>query len=577
MHTKHCRGNILIVALVAIVIVSGLVVLATNMTNNAAHFTDRSRDFVAAQAAAEGAVDHAFAIWKSRINNLGTVIDSDSANANLAAPTFTGFTYASASQGGPLTIVALDEYGAPAPVNGTNAAGNPIKNPTVVAVDLPNNPGWHGNTYGYAARAKVVQTSAAGAVVSNGPSVGIQRKFLYSAVPLFQSMYFYETDLEFWNPATMIIAGLVHTNHDLYASYGAGSNLTFQNDVSYVGSYKDNVAPPGVTPVPPPSTLIPPTYPNGQANQLHQVTRFEPLGSDPASVLSTTDLNPNNDSFHELIEPPDLSNPAYPDPPQISQRRLYNKAGIRININGAAKTITAQNGTTLTAAQITAIQAAIGATTTIYDQREGKNVDVTNLDIAALRTAMGATGFSGFNNVIYINDSTPMVSGNMEPKTIRLTNGGILPNAGITIASENAVYIQGDYNTGSIASTVNNVPANVGNASNTASPTVPNYDRKPAAVIADAVMLLSNAWKDTNSSLALASRTAGNTTYNTAIVSGIMPSAYQPPSGSQYGYSGGGNNFPRFLENWSGFLHGHLDGLANLAAQRKDRSQPRHR
>ena len=76
MHTKHCRGNILIVALVAIVIVSGLVVLATNMTNNAAHFTDRSRDFVAAQAAAEGAVDHAFAIWKSRINNLGAVIDS---------------------------------------------------------------------------------------------------------------------------------------------------------------------------------------------------------------------------------------------------------------------------------------------------------------------------------------------------------------------------------------------------------------------------------------------------------------------------------------------------------------------
>ena len=170
---------------------------------------------------------------------------------------------------------------------------------------------------------------------------------------------------------------------------------------------------------------------------------------------------------------------------------------------------------------------------------------------SVLRTAMGA-GFSGFNNVVYINDSTPMVAGNLEPKTIRLKNGGILPSAGLTIASENAVYIQGDYNTGSTTATTGNVPANVSNASNTASPTVLNYDRKPAAVIADAVMLLSNSWNDANSALALTSRTAGNTTYNTAIVSGIMPSAYTPPSGSQYGYSGGGNNFPRFLENWSG-------------------------
>ena len=30
-----------------------------------------------------------------------------------------------------------------------------------------------------------------------------------------------------------------------------------------------------------------------------------------------------------------------------------------------------------------------------------------------------------------------------------------------------------------------------------------------------------------------------------------MPSGYQPSSGSQYGYSGGGNNFPRFLEYWT--------------------------
>jgi hypothetical protein len=44
---------------------------------------------------------------------------------------------------------------------------------------------------------------------------------------------------------------------------------------------------------------------------------------------------------------------------------------------------------------------------------------------------------------------------------------------------------------------------------------------------------------------------ASNTTYNTAIVSGFMPSGYQPTVGAQYGYSGGANNFPRFLEDWT--------------------------
>ena len=58
-------------------------------------------------------------------------------------------------------------------------------------------------------------------------------------------------------------------------------------------------------------------------------------------------------------------------------------------------------------------------------------------------------------------------------------------------------------------------------------------------------MFLSNSWNDSNSSLSLSSRSASNTTYNTAVMAGYMPS-------SASGYSGGACNFPRFLENWSG-------------------------
>ena len=546
MHTKNCQGNILIVALILIVVVSGLVVVAVNVTDNTAHFADRSRDVVSAQAAAEGAVDHAFAIWKRRINSQNRAINTTEANTSLAAPSFTDFTYASTAEDGPLKIDALDEYGAP------------VTNPTRVTVDLPRYPGWRGNSYSYSARAKVKQTG-----VTNGPAVGIKRQFQYSEVPLFQAMFFFENDLEFYRPATMMVSGLVHTNSTAYLSYGNSSGtLTFQDQVSYVNGYSTTTAPPyasmwsGYVA----NDANTPIFPNGITNQLSQVPRFEPLGSEPASVINTTDSNPNNDSFRELIEPPSSG---YSDPPEIAQRRLYNKAGIRININGAAVTVTAQNGSTLTAAQQSAIASAVNSRTTIYDTREGKNVDVATLDVSALRTAMGS-GVSGFNNVIYINDTTPLVSGDMEPKTIRLKNGGILPSNGLTVASENPIYIQGDYNTGTTTDP-NVVPTNNGgNSANTDSPTATGYDRKPAAVIGDAVMLLSNSWNDSNSLLALTSRNASNTTYNTAIVSGFMPSGYQPPSGSQYGYSGGGNNFPRFLENWSSQYCNYFGSMVQL-------------
>ena len=62
--------------------------------------------------------------------------------------------------------------------------------------------------------------------------------------------------------------------------------------------------------------------------------------------------------------------------------------------------------------------------------------------------------------------------------------------------------------------------------------------------------LLSNAWSDANASKALSSRNAANTTFNTAIMSGFMPSGFKPTSGAQYGFSGGAINFPRFLETW---------------------------
>ena len=406
-------------------------------------------------------------------------------------------------------------------------------------MDVPGYRGWRGRAYNYVARAQMN--------TGHTYRVGVRRLFQYAEVPLFQSMYFFEHNFEIYKPATMIVAGLIHSNSNMWVNGHSGGTLTLQGNVSYAGAYSESAAPFGPSWSAESGTAAP-IYSTGKASQLSQVARMEPLGDAPSQVLNTTDSNPNNDTFREIIEPPNIS---FTDPPEIASRRLYNKAGMRVNINGSTITVTGANGLTLSSAKQTEVRNAISASTTIYDQREGKNVDVRSLDVGALRTAL-ATGVSGFNGVLYINDTTPLVAGDLEPKTVRLKNGGILPDAGLTVVSENPIYIQGDYNTGATTTTTDSVPSNNGgNPSNTDSPTVTGYTRKPSAVIGDAVMMLSNNWSDGNSSLALASRPATHTTYNTAIISGFMPSGYQPPSGSAYGYSGGANNFPRFLENWT--------------------------
>ena len=143
---------------------------------------------------------------------------------------------------------------------------------------------------------------------------------------------------------------------------------------------------------------------------------------------------------------------------------------------------------------------------------------------------------ANWNGVLYIVDTSASANGITTKRAIRLKNGATLPNGGLTVASANPVYIQGDYNTGSTGST-----KPLSNSGDPTQPTVPGYTCKPAAVIGDAVMILSNSWTDALSGSLTA---ASSTTVNTAVVSGIVP------SGNGY-YSGGVENFPRFLENWS--------------------------
>ena len=202
---------------------------------------------------------------------------------------------------------------------------------------------------------------------------------------------------------------------------------------------------------------------------------------------------------------------------------------------------------------IQAITVASGSTNGEFtDLREGRAINVSTVDMSLLTPVLNASSYN--NGVFYITDATNAdSSGNSgNSDAIRLKKGGKLPDGGLTVATDGALYVQGDYNTGTAyGPDVNGLPvplaqpgSNLAVGSDPTSYVVPGYRQPPAAVMGDAVMILSNSWQDSNYNAPIAARVASPTTFNAALVSGqVLTTATAA--------SGGAHNFPRFLENWS--------------------------
>lgn len=253
--------------------------------------------------------------------------------------------------------------------------------------------------------------------------------------------------------------------------------------------------------------------------------------------------------------------------------------------------------------------AAVTTNLALADAREGVNVRITEVDVSKIVYAVNHNDLGTFNGVIYIADTTPpfTTSGNrvvvpgsavtvpdpnspasnpspspFDPssapqarlgstngtsggtlvstseRAIRLVNGWAMPSSGVTsswgttgggltFVSLNPVYIKGNYNTGGTSVATSNPPSNT---TTTNSPSVTGYTRQPAAVICDAINVLSGNWTDANSTSSIqgsynvsSPRAATSTTINAALVSGIVQT-------SSVGYSGGAEGFIRLQEDW---------------------------
>lgn len=164
---------------------------------------------------------------------------------------------------------------------------------------------------------------------------------------------------------------------------------------------------------------------------------------------------------------------------------------------------------------------------------------------------------------------------------VRLINGSTIPGIyntttpsntkGFTFASENGVYVKGNYNAtgvGVSTTTIVSPPENY-SPQNTA-------NHIPAAIVADAVTILSNNWKDANSfanPFSLSARTASDTVIRFAMlagdsVTGSASGSYQPSGDGQR--NGGAHNFKRFLETWSGRRLNYTGSLINLFNSRNN-------
>lgn len=454
--------------------------------------------------------------------------------------------------------------------------------------------------YLYSVMGRAEYTPKQSAGDSRTVAASVSRVIEASLTPLFQYAVFYNADLEILPGPDMTLTGRVHSNRDMYL--GCGGTLKMDTDyVRAVGKIfrkrkDDNTPSIGQVVVKnlakladaTPLNDFQTTLPNGTTHTSKIFSKAElaalgvstPFGFDSnfggydsnsngslndggdwkawasqamsfyGGTVQTSDMDvpksepPQQNTTTDPFQPttggdyaPDGMGGFIPVPPgtgSYSKGFFHGKSGLSI-INGVPYS---PDGTNLTSALL----AGTLSISSVYDAREGKNVPQTKIDVLKLKQSLEQPGTTGplgklkssWNGLIYAS-KTGITSA--APAGVMLANGSELPNQpstgaqiGMTVATNLPIYVHGDFNTkvNGVASAVND----------------PAY-HKPAAVIADAVNLLSNAWNNTKTSSS-GLPVASATTFNTAMIAGNTDSV---PGSS---YNGGLENLPRFHENWTG-------------------------
>lgn len=341
----------------------------------------------------------------------------------------------------------------------------------------------------------------------------------------------------------------------------------------------------------------------------------------PPGVLSPADAR-------RLIEPPDFSTSANLS---IEEQKFSRKAGLYIVVDkaGTAPRVSvfsnaadarafknaANRSNWLTANPgkvITEPKDSIKSTRRLRDQREDKTINLIDIDLGKMRTALRTTASSpaddkfrfkngtdwdyknGWTGAIYVEVENPnagftttsdigAVSGGDSSKVhgagtgtgtataVRLLNGQQLPSLapttthpnpehGFTFATNAPVYVAGHFNANGNFGTATSPDGSERSPDpgyqNGTPDKLDNHTEVPALVAGDAINILSAAWLNATGNPVGDGREnnldgKGRIAADTEISAVFMGGIVNTPAGGA-GYSGGVENYPRFHEKWDG-------------------------
>jgi hypothetical protein len=340
-------------------------------------------------------------------------------------------------------------------------------------------------------------------------SAGVLQQLQLASIPIFQFATYSSGEMEISCGQPFTITGRVHSNGELYVE--PDSSLTFESSVTAVLSIlfqRDPLDTRG----PPAGTVV-----YAETNQ--------PVFPVPALTLPIGTTN-TPEAVREIIEPP----PSGEDPTSpLGRLRYYNQCDMVLvaSDNGVSATSGYFNNFA-TPIPTNELAGFVSTTSSFWDARESKTVKPIDINIGNL-TAWNLTNSSlrysliGSNlTSVYVLDRRTLPATSLG--AVRVVNGLRLPPSGLTVATGRPLYVLGDFNE------LNTT--NLGTASTSAT--------RPASLVADAITILSDAWKDANST---SLNGAAATTVNAALLTGAVDTTLGQ-------YSGGMENFPRFLESW---------------------------
>lgn len=380
------------------------------------------------------------------------------------------------------------------------------------------------------------------------------------SIPLFQFGVFYEEDLEMLPGAPMDFVGWVHSNANMYIS---SSTISFRSQITTPDSVfwqrKDkNDRRNGVTINNSAGSAVQLDFDSrshaGAAFVARSTARFNNRLMTGVSGVRALKLPlPTGLDAYTLIEPRQAG-----DNEMVRDVKMAWKSDWYIELDVSDLNNVCDNMTHSRSGGRALPDAAAcnlifrGRPDAFWDGREDLRPDLLDIDVGALRTWVNSDPAGRRVDILFVAMSGQNAGNtSRDYPAVRVVNGARLPNSwsaveagGLSLGSSQPLYVQGDYN---------------------------SQNWKPAGFFSDAITFLSNSWDDAAQVNPVRRNAANLTTVFAAIASGNTATTcdWQRAGCAAPIYGGGLENFPRFLENWSGRTFRYTGSLVALYQSRQ--------